>query len=138
MRTSLSPEDRTKLIRILGMLGSEFDGERAAAGALASRILKDADLIWADVVSPHIEIHPQDRPRRQQAKPQPDIDPIAGRDWRIVCEICRKHPTHINAWENIFCAILPNARILPFRSGGTWWRSCCGSGRWVAWCDARK
>jgi hypothetical protein len=107
MRTSLSSEDRTKLIRILGMLGSEFDGERAAAGALASRMLKDADLAWADVVSPHIEIYAQDRPRRQQAKPEPDIDPIAGRDWRIVCEICRKHPTRLTAWEDIFLRDTP-------------------------------
>ncbi len=35
-----------KLNRILGMLGSEHDGERAAAALAASKFLKDRNLTW--------------------------------------------------------------------------------------------
>jgi hypothetical protein len=32
------------------MLGSEFDGERANAAALADRLVRDAGLTWTDVI----------------------------------------------------------------------------------------
>lgn len=39
-----------KLIKVLGMLGSDFDGERANAAKMATQILKDAGLTWYDVL----------------------------------------------------------------------------------------
>ena len=42
MNAILSPADRDRLVAILGMLGSAFDGERASAALLASRMLKAA------------------------------------------------------------------------------------------------
>ena len=46
----LSAADRTKLAKILGMLGSAHEGERAAAAALASKMLADAGLTWFDLL----------------------------------------------------------------------------------------
>ena len=40
--------DLVRLARILGMLGSEHAGERAAAAAKATALLKSAGLTWAD------------------------------------------------------------------------------------------
>jgi hypothetical protein len=46
----LDPTVTAKLAKITGLLGSDFDGERAAAAAAATRILKDYGLSWSDLV----------------------------------------------------------------------------------------
>jgi len=46
----LPAADRTKLVGILGMLGSDQDGERASAALLATRLLKRHDLRWDDII----------------------------------------------------------------------------------------
>jgi hypothetical protein len=40
----------TKLVKVLGMLGSDHMGERATAADMASRMLKEAGLTWYDVL----------------------------------------------------------------------------------------
>ncbi len=39
-----------KLAKVAGLLGSDFDGERAVAAAVATRILRDNNLTWTDLV----------------------------------------------------------------------------------------
>lgn len=48
--TGLSGADRERLAKLCGMLGSAHDGERAAAGLLASRLLREKGLRWDDVI----------------------------------------------------------------------------------------
>jgi hypothetical protein len=43
--------DLDRLVRILGMLGSEHEGERANAGLLGTRMLRAAGLTWGDVAA---------------------------------------------------------------------------------------
>jgi hypothetical protein len=40
----------TKLVKVLGMLGSDHAGERDNAARLATQILKEAGLTWYDVL----------------------------------------------------------------------------------------
>lgn len=40
-----------RLAKILGMLGSDHDGERAAAGLKASQIVRGLGLSWSDVIA---------------------------------------------------------------------------------------
>jgi hypothetical protein len=47
-----SPEFIEKLYKICGLLGSDHDGERAAAALKASRMLQGASLTWSDVLKP--------------------------------------------------------------------------------------
>ena|SRR5712671_5916708 len=42
--------DRQKLVRVLGMLGSDHDGERASAARMATQMLREAELTWDHVV----------------------------------------------------------------------------------------
>ena len=49
---TLAPAEVRRLVGILGRLGSDHDGERAAAGLLASRMLRAAGLAWGDVIGP--------------------------------------------------------------------------------------
>ncbi len=46
----LPPADLSRLEKLAGMLGSDFDGERATAAALASKLLQNHGLTWADVI----------------------------------------------------------------------------------------
>jgi hypothetical protein len=44
--------DRERLTKLLGMLGSDHDGEIAAAGRAADRLVRGAGLRWPDIVQP--------------------------------------------------------------------------------------
>jgi hypothetical protein len=57
--TALSPDLRERLTKLLGMLGSAHDGERAAAGRLAHQLVAGAGLTWRDVVAPKVLPPPQ-------------------------------------------------------------------------------
>jgi len=61
--SALAEADRARLTRLLGMLGSDFDGEVAIAGRLADKLVRSARLTWGDIIAP--------------ALPPPDRDPAA-------------------------------------------------------------
>lgn len=82
----LTPEERTRLIGILGLLGSSFDGERAAAGLLASRLLRDRGLTWTDLLG---EGQPREAPYRNQAG-------SGG------LGLCLRHIKYLTEWEQQF------------------------------------
>lgn len=79
--------DRRKLVRFLGMLGSEHEGEVFNAARMALRLLKDRGFTWDDVVVPaapdiviepktarkpaYENVRPATRPRPQQPPPNP-------------------------------------------------------------------
>jgi hypothetical protein len=44
--------DRERLIKLLGLLGSDHNGEIAAAGRTADALIRDAGVTWADVIAP--------------------------------------------------------------------------------------
>ena len=50
MPGNLDPSVATKLAKVCGLLGSDHGGERAAAAAAATRILRDHGTTWADLV----------------------------------------------------------------------------------------
>jgi hypothetical protein len=57
---ALTDADRIRLARLLGMLGSDHDGEVANAGRLADRLVRGAGLTWLDVVeAPALPTTPQ-------------------------------------------------------------------------------
>ena len=95
--TELTPAELTKLVAILGRLGSDFDGERAAAGMLASRMLRSKGLTWGDVVaSPQIRYSPPPPP----PPPQP----------KSPGELLARHRGQLSRWEIDFLTNLTNWR----------------------------
>lgn len=50
--SALPSDDRRKLVGILGRLGSDAEGERAAAGLLATQLLARHGMGWADLFAP--------------------------------------------------------------------------------------
>ena len=89
---ALAEADRDRLARLLGMLGSAFDGEVANAGRLADKLVRGAGLSWPDIIAP--------------ALPSPEhehcgdtaADPLRG-DWRAMAATCTRFPHLIDKWE---------------------------------------
>ena len=80
----LTSAERTRLVAILGRLGSEFQGERAAAGLLASRMLRERQLTWDALLTA----------------------PEASEGGQANLDLCRRHQGHLTTWEGGFIAAL--------------------------------
>ena len=50
--------DRGKLARVLGLLGSAYDGEVAAAGRAADALVRAAGLTWSEIFEPALARSP--------------------------------------------------------------------------------
>ncbi|MCK8786742.1 hypothetical protein M0638_20430 [Roseomonas sp. NAR14] len=68
MSRPLSPEKRERRVEVLALLASPHDGERAAAGLAATRILASAGLTWEDVIP---AVGSTTRPGTRSAPPPP-------------------------------------------------------------------
>lgn len=85
------PDDaRQKLAKIAGRLGSEADGERAAAAKLGARLLEGYGLRWEDVLAaPSLPL-----PRNLRW-----IEPISHREGMERCALCLEL---FDEWETGF------------------------------------
>jgi len=84
--TALSPPDRQRLAKLLGLLGSDYAGERDAAGLAAHRFVASLGLTWPDVL-------------------QPEVVSAANRDfepWRETVAACLRQPGSLRPWETDF------------------------------------
>jgi len=50
--TTLDPRDADKLARICGLFGSDHEGERATAAAMADNLLRQRGLSWHQIIVP--------------------------------------------------------------------------------------
>lgn len=48
----MTPLDRERLVKLVGMFGSDHAGERANAAAAADKLVRQAGLRWPDVILP--------------------------------------------------------------------------------------
>lgn len=98
MNSRLTNTDRDRLIKVLGLLESNHDGERAAAGFMAAQMLRDRGLDWNDLISP--------------AEPPALRQPVTVRSMRVPTypasswiaqiQFLRRHAARLNAWETEF------------------------------------
>jgi len=79
--------DRERLAKVLGMLGSEHDGEVIIAARHADALVRRAGLTWRDVVTP--------------TDGQPQLDYVG---FGVANEIrfCLLHRHRLTAWEQTF------------------------------------
>jgi len=94
--SELAQSDRTRLVKILCMLGSSHAGERDAAALAASRFLKTKCLTWADALTPQ----PIDRRLPERAT------------WRMICARLMENPQALTPWERTFVAGLPKFQCI--------------------------
>jgi hypothetical protein len=90
--SALPQSDRTKLAKLLAMLGSDHAGERDAAGLAAHRLIKQRGLTWDEALSP--------RPVERRL-------PEMG-TWRTTCRRLMENPRVLRPWERTFVSDLPN------------------------------
>jgi hypothetical protein len=80
----LAPTTLGRLVKLLGRLGSDHDGEIAVAGRMANALVRQHGLTWADIIAP----------------------PLAPLDWRAKCRRCVDRADCLNAWERQFIGSL--------------------------------
>ena len=106
--SALSPSERNRLIGILARLASDFDGERAAAGLLATRLLRDRGLSWDDLIS-----RVEDR-KAWPGAARPGAGNAAGpgpaTSWHANLGTCLRHLPALSAWEADFVLSLSTQR----------------------------
>jgi hypothetical protein len=84
----MSALDRDRLAKLLGMLGSDHDGEVVNAARAADRLVRRSGLRWPDIAMPA----------------QPPRGPI---------EFCLSCPTVLTAWERAFLHSLRSQNYRP-------------------------
>jgi hypothetical protein len=84
--------DRNRLARLLGMFGSNFDGEVVNAARAAHALVTGAGLVWPDVVLP-----------MPQPAPAPDRDEPVFETIHDVLDFCLRHRHALTPWEDNFC-----------------------------------
>jgi hypothetical protein len=89
-----------RLERLLGMLGSDFDGEIINAARLANRLIREAKVSWAQI------LHPPASPAPTAATQR--------RSWRTVARECVERELEITGWEREFLSsVLRQQRTWP-------------------------
>jgi hypothetical protein len=91
MRAGLPAPIAGRFVKICGLLSSSHDGERAAAAAKATDMLRQHGLSWEDVLRPC----PAPQPRQQQQQ--------AG-DHRARARHALLRAHLLSPWEREFCA----------------------------------
>jgi hypothetical protein len=97
--TVLPEKARQDLGKILGLLDSNFEGERLAAVAAATRLLDRHGMKWCEVL-----VIPQ--------APAAPVRSAPATNWQRVCAELAKHPGSLRVWERNFVASLPTFSTL--------------------------
>jgi hypothetical protein len=93
---TLNRQTRTKLSRVLALLGSDKAGERDAAGLAAHRIIAASGMSWAQILN---------QPERDHRLPELGT-------WRQTCRACLEQRGSLRQWEVGFLIDLPKFRRL--------------------------
>jgi hypothetical protein len=92
----LPAASRTKLAKLLGMLGSDHAGERDAAALAVRRLIKQSGVTWSQILTS-----------------QPVGKKLAELGtWRATCRECLARPGSLRPWEVGFLTALPGFRRL--------------------------
>lgn len=93
MTHQIDEKTAERLGKVLGLLGSEHDGERAAAAAKAHSMLVASGLTWSDLAKAVV---------RKPERKMPEMG-----TWRATCRECLDHARDLRAWEREFLTDLP-------------------------------
>lgn len=88
---ALNSDDRRRLAGVLARLSSDHAGEREAAALLASRIVRDRDMTWLDVLQ-------AGSPTQKAGAANPHHNAASGSDLALSL----RHLGQLNGWEQQF------------------------------------
>src|SRR6516164_6718925 len=92
----IAPDALERLIKLLGMLGSAHDGERAAAGLKAHELIRRHGLTWKELL---LDVAPTSEPAKL--------------GWRAKVAACTAHQHCLNTKERAFVFSLAQWRGTP-------------------------
>ena len=112
-----------RLTKLCGLLGSDHDGERATAARMASNLLRQHRLTWAEVLKPdRAPVRPCPTcAARHAAERHAPRRAAAGstRSWRrtlaALAELAVRRPTLFTDWERAFICNLLDRRTISER-----------------------
>ena len=104
--TRLDPQSMTRLIKLLGLCGSAFAGERSVAALKADQLVRDCGLTWHDVV---------------HAPPGGWRATGSMRDWHNKRNFCLRHAALLSEREQEFLVSLGRWRGVSLRNNTTGW-----------------
>jgi hypothetical protein len=107
MTVLLDPDAGTRLVKLLGLLGSDHDGERATAGAKADALIRSMGLTWRDVIA---------LPRRLS----PPLAPVSAIDWHSMAAFCFTRRAYRNQRELEFIKSMLRWRREPTERQAAW------------------
>lgn len=84
--STLSTADRSRLVKLLGLLASDHIGERDAAALAANRLVQSRNVTWSDVVEP---------PAIEKQLPEMGA-------WRQTVSRCLERQSFLRSWEAKF------------------------------------
>src|SRR5262245_24617476 len=96
---SLDPQFIDRLVKLLGMLSSAHDGERANAGAMADKLVRGHGLTWTDVIGSVVSERAGSR--------KSDTDDL---NWRVMHRFCLDHRGALRGRELEFITSLSDWR----------------------------
>ncbi len=102
--------NRETLAKILGRMGSAFDGEILTAAKTAARLVRAAGATWEDIiVMPTVTAAPQ------LARPEPPQPWDSAEDCKGAVDALLLWPQHLSPWERRFLVSLQqrNRRLTP-------------------------
>jgi len=99
---ALTPAFADKLVKVLGLLGSDHDGEVAAAGRRAHSMLKAEGLTWSDVIKPAAP--KSEQPQRPQRRWRRGVSPTD------TAALCLQWSEVLTEWEVDFCRSIVGRR----------------------------
>lgn len=100
----LPPSSLDRFVKICGYLGSDSAGERAAAAAKATELLRLHKMTWEEAVRPKVEL-----------AVLRDSFEYVDSDWRSIALAASRQPLLLSEWERNFVASLLQRRSLSLR-----------------------
>jgi len=120
-RAQLEPATAARLAKILGLLGSDHDGERAAAGLKADQLLRESGLTWRDIIAPPIVPDP---PRIRSWR-------AGENDWQRMARFCHARQGKLSLRDRDFVRTMLYWRGSPTAKQQSWlidlYMQCGGS-----------
>jgi hypothetical protein len=110
-RAQLDSHSADRLRKLCGMLGSQHDGERAAAAAKADAFVRSLGLSWGDVIGPPII---PEQPVRIRAWRSADTD------WQRMASFCHNRQWLLRPKDREFVRSMANWRGEPTEHQREW------------------
>jgi hypothetical protein len=98
----LPPAIADRLVKIAGLLASDQPGEVVAAARQATRLLREHDCTWGELLQPIVLPQPAS-PTRPRHHPAPRYEHV---DWRAAAAACLRRSDLLSDWEHRFVADL--------------------------------